>query len=100
MSKNNIQAYFFSENDAESVKIKLQKLKADHVLADTIPEDTDFSVLVPLNTTGTTGGAAGIVPEPLKIQNDDDEKGAHLREAANHKVSQLNHILQFEIDEN
>ncbi|MFZ4452396.1 hypothetical protein [Salibacterium aidingense] len=84
----NLQAYFYSENDAEDVRIKLQKLKVDNVLVDHIPDGTDFTVLVPLQGASTGSGAGGIVPGAVSLHKDDKGDG-----------KDLNHIVQFEVEE-
>ncbi|OZU89227.1 hypothetical protein CIL03_05775 [Virgibacillus indicus] len=61
MTKN-IRAYFKTENDAESARANLQKLRVSNVFIDEFPEEereSEFVPILPLGTAGTGTGVTG-----------------------------------------
>ncbi|SFL73215.1 hypothetical protein [Salibacterium qingdaonense] len=89
-----MQAYFFTENDAEDVRMKLQKLKVQQVKVDEIPGDTDYNLLIPLQSGSTGSGGRSIIPGAVPFKEGGDE------ETDPSSVSgKLNYIVEFEVDD-
>ncbi|MDL4840997.1 hypothetical protein [Aquibacillus rhizosphaerae] len=82
-----IQAYFKSENDAESVHAKLNTLNIKNVFVDKVPDGTDFRMVFPLinngNGAGRTIGAGGI--------------GINLADSSSD--NNRTHVLEFEVED-
>ncbi|WP_182201422.1 hypothetical protein [Paraliobacillus salinarum] len=67
-----LQAYFRSENDAEDVRAKLNKLHVQNVQVDTLETDYDSTFTAPLIARiGTTPNTAGMPAYPFKVMDDD-----------------------------
>ncbi|GAB2568646.1 hypothetical protein [Gracilibacillus alcaliphilus] len=93
-----VQAFFKSENDAEKARAALNGLKTNHILVDTLPEDSETLLLSPLGYTrdasssigpmGTAGPASGgILPvfDRISEETDDEEPRGYM--------------VDFEVDE-
>ncbi|MFB5662414.1 hypothetical protein [Alteribacillus sp. HJP-4] len=91
----NVQAYFFTENDAESAKIKLQSLRVEDMLIDSIPEEADRTILVPIQSSGSGSSGAGPIPAPVNV--DSGEKESLFKVSSESR--DLNYILQFNVHE-
>ncbi|RNA66670.1 hypothetical protein [Alteribacter keqinensis] len=58
-----LQAYFRTENDAETASISLKQLRVSNVIVDEIPQQSrENIVLVPAANVGSGTAAAGVVP--------------------------------------
>ncbi|UOQ49991.1 hypothetical protein MUN88_07990 [Gracilibacillus caseinilyticus] len=78
-----LQAFFKTENDAESVKADLNKLKTNDIRVDQLPDADHTLILTPLtysgNNTSGMGAGGGIVAafrqddEGLEVDNDPRE---------------------------
>ncbi|MFC2949012.1 hypothetical protein [Virgibacillus sediminis] len=77
-----IQAYFKSENDAEAARTALQRLKTEHVMVDSIPNDQKQARLIPLNNPGAGAGTVGFMgrAEAEMLQGDDQTSITHVLE--------------------
>lgn len=86
MSKH-IEAYFKSENDAESVHAELNKLKVNNVLIEEMPKDYGGTMLIPFLSINSSTGSGGVVPlSPIKPEQ--------------HNSSQdLTQLLQFDVED-
>jgi hypothetical protein len=80
----NIHAYFKSENDAEAVKARLEKLRVSDLLVDEFPETENQTVFVPLFTMGSTAASTGIIAEGIYLDREENNV-THLLEG---KVSE------------
>ncbi|UOQ43684.1 hypothetical protein MUN89_17615 [Halobacillus salinarum] len=82
-----VEAYFHTENDAESAKADLQSLEIEHEFIEAIPDDRDLNTIVPVGGSSQFGGTANIssVMNTKDIMDDPD--------------GHLTHLLQFEVDE-
>ncbi|MFD2704546.1 hypothetical protein [Salibacterium lacus] len=89
-----MQAYFFTENDAEDVRMKLQKLKVQQVMVDEIPGHTDYNLLIPLQSGSTGSGGGSVIPGAVPFKEGGDEE---TDPAAGSR--KLNHIVEFEVDD-
>ncbi|MRH45168.1 hypothetical protein GH741_21315 [Aquibacillus halophilus] len=84
-----IRSYFKSENDAESAKAILNKLKINNPYIDKIPEDSESTILVPLGNVSTN---TNIVSTPSAIA---PLKGYNGKE----DLAVRKYLLEFEVDE-
>ncbi|MFB1049794.1 hypothetical protein [Paraliobacillus sp. JSM ZJ581] len=67
-----LQAYFRTENDAEDVRAKLNKLNVKNVQVDTLGTDYDSTFTAPLIARiGTTPNTAGMPAYPFKVMDDE-----------------------------
>ncbi|KHE67080.1 hypothetical protein [Halobacillus sp. BBL2006] len=86
-----VEAFFQTENDAESAKASLQKLTIEHEMVEAIPEDKDLTTIVPVGGSSSTGGGAFNFTEVVQPAFDD--------EGALFDKRHLTHILHFEVQE-
>ncbi|MBA2176517.1 hypothetical protein H0266_16585 [Halobacillus locisalis] len=80
-----IEAFFESENDAESAKADLQELSIEKELVEPIPADTDLGPIIPIAGSASSGpGAVSFedVAEPT-------------RDGALFSKKHLTHVLHF-----
>lgn len=77
--KKRMEAYFKSENDAESARAALQQLQVHDMIIDDIPESGYKLTFVPFTQPGLSWGVAA----PLNINQEDheEEKMTHVLEA-------------------
>ena len=84
-----MQAYFKSENDAQSALASLQRVNVSNTFVEEIPDDGNRRVLIPAVSAGTgpvnTSAGPGLYRD---LWNGDDEE--------EHSYS---HILEFEVAE-
>ena len=59
--KKRFQAYFKSENDAESAKAALQRLRVTDLIVDDIPEGDHKINFIPFTQPGMNWGLAGTI---------------------------------------
>ncbi|PPA71988.1 hypothetical protein [Jeotgalibacillus proteolyticus] len=80
---HHIQAYFKSENDAESAAVKLKKINTRDELIDSIPGGGREVFVVPAFnfTSGATASSPGMIPAALgKTNRNSSEKFTHILE--------------------
>ncbi|MFG6149681.1 hypothetical protein [Halobacillus sp. B23F22_1] len=89
--KKHIEAFFKTENDAESAKASLQKLSISNPFMEPIPEESRLTGVVPVLNQGTTAGVAGFKDfiKPNKNTTDEDTPP---------ETDHLTHLLQFDVD--
>ena len=85
-----IQAYFQTENDAESAKASLQSLSVEQESVEAIPEDTDMTPIVPAAGSTNSGGGTFNFTEVVSPKHD--------RDALSYK-KHLTHVLHFSVKE-
>ncbi|TGB03991.1 hypothetical protein [Halobacillus salinus] len=78
-----IEAFFETENDAESAKADLQELGIEKELVEPIPEEADVLPIVPVAGSTNVGGA-GISYDNIVHPGQDDTGKKH-----------LTHVLHF-----
>ncbi|MDG5470366.1 hypothetical protein P6709_01315 [Jeotgalibacillus sp. ET6] len=85
---NHLQAYFKSENDAETALMKLQRLNISDSRVDAIPDDdNDRLFIVPaFNLSSAGGNAANAGMVSRNHQNDDNQSSQG-----------FTHILEFKV---
>ncbi len=89
MSKH-VEAYFKTENDAESAKAELQSLRTENELVEAIPEDANLTTsIIPLGGANQFGAGAGVAG----ALDPDDES------APGSNDEHLTHLLQFQVHE-
>ncbi|KIL47795.1 hypothetical protein [Jeotgalibacillus campisalis] len=85
---NHLQAYFKSENDAETALMKLQRISISEARVDSIPDDGNNKLfIVPafnLSSAGGNAANAGMVS-----RNNENEK--------NQSSENFTHILEFKV---
>ncbi|SFK23622.1 hypothetical protein SAMN04487936_109158 [Halobacillus dabanensis] len=86
-----IQAYFPTENDAESAKASLQSLSVKQDTVEVIPEDTDLAPIVPVAGSTNTGGGTFNFTEVVTPNHD--------RNSALSDKKHLTHVLHFSVKE-
>ncbi|MYL72749.1 hypothetical protein GLW00_18115 [Halobacillus litoralis] len=86
-----IQAYFSTENDAESAKASLQPLSVEQDTVEAIPEDTDMTPIVPVAGSTNSGGGTFNFTEVVSPKHDKD--------SALSDKKHLTHVLHFSIKE-
>ncbi|MGP4060872.1 hypothetical protein [Halobacillus sp. H74] len=86
-----VQAYFKTENNAESAKTDLQKLSVNQEMVEAIPEDTDLTPIVPLAGSTNSGGGTFNFTEVISPKHDQDGALSDKRH--------LTHVLHFTIKE-
>ncbi|MBH0231136.1 hypothetical protein [Halobacillus yeomjeoni] len=86
-----IEAFFSTENDAESAKADLQSLSIQHEMVEAIPEDVDLTPVVPVAGSSNTGGGTFNFTEVLKPKYDNDGALSDKRH--------MTHTLHFYIKE-
>ncbi|GGF23364.1 hypothetical protein GCM10010954_22720 [Halobacillus andaensis] len=86
-----IEAFFKTENDAESAKAELQKLSISNQFVEPIPEESRLTGIVPVLNQGTTAGVAGFRDfiKPNKSTSEDDTPP---------DTGHLTHLLHFDVD--
>lgn len=80
-----IIAYFKSENDAESARASLQKLKVENERVEEIPEDSRKERIIPFSSSGLQANVA--------------EYGESFNDAFGAKGEDMTHLLQFDVAE-
>ncbi|MYL38318.1 hypothetical protein [Halobacillus litoralis] len=90
MSKT-VQAYFQTENDAESAKADLQSLSVQREMVEAIPGDVDLTPVVPVAGSANTGGGTFNFTEVITPKHD--------REEALSDKRHLTHVLHFSVKE-
>lgn len=70
--KKRIEAYFKSENDAESAKAALQQLHVSDMIVDDIPESGYKVTFVPFTQSGASFGVAAPIDIKQEEQNAED----------------------------
>lgn len=86
-----IEAFFKTENDAESAKADLQKLTIEHEMVEAIPDEADLTTVVPIAGSSNTGGGTFNFTEVLEPKYDENGALSDKRH--------LTHILHFYIQE-
>ncbi|WP_404455978.1 hypothetical protein [Oceanobacillus kapialis] len=100
MSKSFV-AYFKSENDAETAKAKLEKLRVSDMLVDELPNGDKRATYFPIVGIGTPGsmstgsGAMGI--GMADVTDDHDEKSQKLTHLLEGKVEQEDYVEAISI---
>ncbi|CQR45996.1 hypothetical protein BN1058_00239 [Paraliobacillus sp. PM-2] len=88
---NRLQAYFRTENDAEDVRAKLNKVNVKNVTVDTLDTDYDTTFTAPLVARiSTSPNAAGMSLYPFQVEDDD---------ALYENAKDRNVILECEVEE-
>ncbi|CDQ20403.1 Glyoxalase/Bleomycin resistance protein/Dioxygenase superfamily protein [Halobacillus karajensis] len=82
-----VQAYFATENDAESAKASLQSLSIGRETVEAIPEDTDMTPIIPVAGSTNSGGGTFNFTEVVSPKQD--------HEHAKSDKKTLTHILHF-----
>ncbi|MCA0173235.1 hypothetical protein [Bacillus sp. RAR_GA_16] len=97
MSKS-LQAYFTTENDAESAKADLQTYSVSQLSVEHIPEDQKLNIDVPIpgQGTATPAGANNDLFFSNETPTGKQEENADPSEKADHK---FRYLLAFETDE-
>ncbi|MFQ3546224.1 hypothetical protein Q7A53_19245 [Halobacillus rhizosphaerae] len=100
MSKH-VEAYFKTENDAESAKAELQSLRTENELVEAIPEDANLTTsIIPLGGANQFGAGAGVAgaldPDDEAAPGSNDEHLTHLLHFQIHEedFDQALHIIQ------
>lgn len=78
-----IEAFFETENDAESAKADLQELGIEKEMVEPIPDDADVLPIVPVQGSTNTGGG-GVSFDSIVHPGKDDTRKKH-----------LTHVLHF-----
>ncbi|WP_226585077.1 hypothetical protein [Halobacillus litoralis] len=86
-----IQAYFQTENDAESAKVDLQSLSVQQETVEAIPEDADLTPVVPVAGSANTGGGTFSFTDVVSPKKDQHGPLSDQRH--------LTHVLHFTIKE-
>lgn len=86
-----VQAYFKTENDAESAKATLQSLSVEQEMVEAIPEETDMTPIVPIAGSTNSGGGTFNFTEVISPKHD--------QESAMSDKRHLTHVLHFSIKE-
>ncbi|MCP3028873.1 hypothetical protein [Halobacillus sp. A5] len=86
-----IEAYFKTENDAESAKAELQKLSVTNEMVEPIPEESRLTGVVPVLNQSQSAGVANFsdVINPEKSTS---------REDTPPEVKHLTYLLHFDVD--
>ena len=91
MSKS-LLAYFKSENDAESARASLQRLRVTDLYVEEVPEEEGTKMFIPLFTMGSTSSSTGAVGEL-------DEGGIAANEMMRDNDSPITHILECQVED-
>ncbi|WP_077624568.1 hypothetical protein [Sediminibacillus massiliensis] len=87
-----VEAYYKSENDAESARAKLNTLNTNQILIEEIPDGTDTKLLVPFMGSGDMAASTTTgVPPVAPTQMDNKKKEADPKS--------LTHLIHFEVEE-
>lgn len=86
-----LEVFFKTENDAESAKAELQKLKISNELVEPIPEDTDLKPIVPMAGSSNTGGGTFSFTDVLEPKYD--------KEGALSDKRHLTYVLHCKVQE-
>ncbi|WP_101846383.1 hypothetical protein [Halobacillus sp. Marseille-P3879] len=86
-----IEAYFKTENDAESARAELQKLSVSNEMVEAIPEESRLTGIVPILNQSQSAGVANFsdVIKPDKATS---------REDTPPETNYLTHLLHFDVD--
>ncbi|MFC7063088.1 hypothetical protein [Halobacillus seohaensis] len=87
--RKHIEAYFNTENDAESARAELQKLSMENDLVEAIPEETRLTGIVPVLNQSQSAG----VPD----FNDFIDPDKNVSKDENQDVDHLTHLLHFDV---
>ncbi|CDO04518.1 hypothetical protein BN988_03078 [Oceanobacillus picturae] len=85
-------AYFKSENDAETAKAKLEKLRVSNVLVDELPETKKHNAYFPIvgmGTPGTMSTGTGVMGLGVADVSDNNRE----------EHGQITHLLEGKVEE-
>ncbi len=93
MSKS-LLTYFKSENDAESARSSLQRLRVTDVYVEEMPDEggMNMNMYIPLFAVGSTSSSMGAVGEL-------DEGGIAANEIMRDKDTPVTHVLEGQVEE-
>ncbi|MFZ0369510.1 MAG: hypothetical protein WAM07_07905 [Halobacillus sp.] len=88
-----VEAYFRTENDAESAKSSLQKYNIEQEAVEPIPEEVDLTPIVPASGSANTGGGTFNFTDVITPNKDKDAMAdkRHLTHVLNFKIPEENY---------